>query len=267
MSAIHVLNSPQDVGRAVAGRIADLIEAAGRRPFLLGCPGGRSPVTTYTALGEIAARRGLDLSQLRIVMMDDYVQAEGSLYARVDHGAHYSCERFAREEIRETLNAQLPVDLRVDSAHIWLPDPKEPEAYDESIDQHGGVDFFILASGAGDGHVAFNPPGTPASARTRVVELAEQTRRDNLVTFPQFADIDEVPTHGVTVGVGTIAELSHEAALVIHGADKRTAFNRLTGTSKFDESWPATVVHLVQRSAIYADDLAADPHIISRSGA
>src|SRR5215469_17575484 len=43
---------------------------------------------------------------------------------------------------------------------IWFPDPKSPSDYDGRIENAGGIDFFILASGASDGHVAFNPQGS-----------------------------------------------------------------------------------------------------------
>ena len=81
-----------------------------------------------------------------------------------------------------------------------MPDPADPEEYDKRIADVGGIDLFLLASGTSDGHVAFNPAGTPVGTRTRVVGLTEQTRRDNLTTFPTFGGLDEVPLYGVTVG-------------------------------------------------------------------
>lgn len=257
MTTVHVLASPEAVGAAAASRIADLIQARGPRPFLLGCPGGRSAVTTYHALGSEANARGLDLSKIKVVMMDDYVTDDGAGPRRVDPSVHYSCERFAHREILPALNATLEPARQVSGDNVWLPDPAEPEAYERRIDAAGGIDFFILASGAGDGHVAFNPPGADQYSRTRIVELAEQTRRDNMATFPAFASLDQVPTLGVTVGVGTIARSSREAALVIHGHDKQTAFRRLTASTRYDTNWPATVIHLVEASTIYADEQAA----------
>lgn len=247
------------LGRALASRIAERIAAklaAGER-FLLGCPGGRTPQSTYAALAEEAVARGLDLSRLVIVMMDDYVEAEGDSWRHVSAEAHNSCRRFATEDIQGVLNAGLPAAHRVPDAQVWLPDPARPEAYDGRIRDAGGIDFFILASGAGDGHVAFNPPGSSVDSRTRIVELAEQTRRDNLATFPDFGGIDAVPTHGVTVGIGTIAELSADAAMILVGADKRHAFARLTETVGYDPSWPATVYRLIPGAVLYADAAAA----------
>ena len=247
MTAVTVFPDAAAAGSALATEIADGItaaRAAGRR-YLLGCPGGRSPRATYQALAAEVARRRLDVSHVVIVMMDDYLDDR---LRRVAPDLHFSCERFARAEIVAPLNTSV--------SDIWLPDPADPAAYDTKLRDAGGIDLFILASGASDGHVAFNPPGTPASTGTRVVELAESTRRDNLATFPDFGDIGEVPRFGVTVGIATIAELSARAVLVANGPGKRLAVARLAEASRYDPGWPATVVAACRDASVFADRAA-----------
>jgi glucosamine-6-phosphate deaminase len=222
LTELQVFADADQLGAALAGEILDAYERAGGRPFLLGCPGGRSLRTTYPAL---AARR-TDLSRLVVVMMDEYVGAP------VD--AHHSCRGFALREIAA------PLGLREEQ--VWLPDAGDPAAYDERIADAGGVDLFLLASGASDGHVAFIPPGSARDAGTSVVAIAETTRRDNLATFPEFASLDEVPTHGVSVGLGTIAD-ARAVRLVLHGSGKREATARLLALDAFDPAWPASIVH------------------------
>jgi glucosamine-6-phosphate deaminase len=114
-----------------------------------------------------------------------------------------------------------------------------------------------MASGASDGHVAFNPPGTPADAATRIVELAQTTRRDNLSTFPDFQDLEETPRFGVTVGPATIARHSRRAVLILTGADKRHALSRVRAVSSYIASWPVSVVHACAEAEILADREAA----------
>ena len=75
--------------------------------------------------------------------------------------------------------------------------------------------MFILASGASDGHIAFNPSGSDRTSRSRIVPLAEATRLDNMATFPDFTAIDEVPLFGVTVGIDTIAGESKAATMIV----------------------------------------------------
>lgn len=252
-TTVTILPDPEAVGAALATRVADALEhmwQQGRR-FVLGCPGGRSLLPTYRALGAQLLVRKLDPGAVLIVMMDDYVVGGSADPRRIDNDSHASCERFAQVEIAEPLRA-----AGLD-AEVWLPDPYAPQDYDQAIIDQGGIDLFLLASGATDGHVAFNPPGTPRTARTRLVELAETTKADNMHTFPAFETIDAVPHHGVTVGPATIAGASRELAMVVTGTHKRTAFQRLTNTADYDPYWPATVVHSGPAATIYADAAAA----------
>lgn len=220
------------MGDALADAILDAHERSDGEAFLLGCPGGRTPLTTYRALAE----RRADLSRLVVVMMDEYVGARGD--------EHYSCLRFARSE--------LAAPLGLLDEQVWLPDADDPAEYDERIAAAGGIDVFLLASGASDGHVAFVPPGAPRNGGTSVVEIAESTRRDNLVTFPEFASLEDVPTRGVSVGLGTIAA-SRALRLVLHGADKRAAATRLLTLDAFDPAWPASIVHEHSDAEIWVD--------------
>jgi glucosamine-6-phosphate deaminase len=231
---VRVFSGAGELGEALAAEILARY-AATDGPFLVGCPGGRSLVSTYRAL----AARGPELERLVVVMMDEYVGAPA--------GAHYSCRGFAHRELAG------PLGLR--DEQLWLPDAGDPGAYDERIAEAGGIDLFLLASGASDGHVAFVPPGSPRAGRTAVLALAETTRRDNLATFPAFASLDEVPREGVSVGLGTIAD-ARALRLVLHGAGKRDAAERLLALDTFDPSWPASIVHDHPDAEIWLDEEA-----------
>jgi glucosamine-6-phosphate deaminase len=234
VTPLRVFADPEELGEALADEI---LARYGRSdgPFLLGCPGGRSLRTTYRALGS----RQAALDRLVLVLMDEYVGAPP--------GAHYSCRRFGRE---------LAGSLGVPEDRLWLPDEGEPDAYDAAISGAGGIDLFLLASGASDGHVAFVPPGSRRDGRTAVLELAESTRRDNVATFPDFESPAAVPTHGVSVGLGTISD-ARALRLVLHGRDKRAAAARLLALDVFDPSWPASVVHDHPAAEIWLDREAA----------
>lgn len=258
---VLVFPDAEALGAQLAGEILDLLSEArkGARPFLLGCPGGRSLRSTYRALGQLAAEQGADLSRLVIVMMDEYVlpSRRAGRFRNCPAGAHYSCHRFAREEIAAVLNAGLRASRRVRSASVWFPDPAASAAYETKIEKAGGVDLFLVASGASDGHVAFNPPGSALDSPTRIVTLAESTRRDNLGTFPKFGGLAEVPAHGVSVGLGTISRLSRRVALVIHGAHKRDAVRRLLRCADFTPTWPASVILRCRKPGVWLDRAAA----------
>jgi glucosamine-6-phosphate deaminase len=256
---VTVFSDAVSLGEALAAEIADGIVTAndaGCR-YVLGCPGGRSPRSTYQALTDLVSRRHLDLSQVVIAMMDDYVVPAGPSFQAVPDHLHFSCRRFAADEIVSPLNAAAGAGRGIAAESVWFPDPTKPADYDYRLSEAGGVDLFIVASGASDGHVAFNPPGTTRDARSRVVSLAESTRRDNLATFPAFGSLAEVPGHGVTVGVATIAELSARVVLLAEGEAKAPAIARVRDLSDYEPSWPASIITLCRNPSIYADLAAA----------
>lgn len=227
------------------------------RQYLLGCPGERSLRSTYNALGKLARQTSTDLSHLVIVMMDEYLIATEKGLVFCPQDAHYSCHRFAREEIWNMLNQRRPKEQKVPEHHIWFPNPANPPAYDERLKQAGNIDLFLIASGASDGHVGFNPPGSDLNSRTRVIRLADSTRSDNMRTFSSFTNIDEVPTYGISVGLGTISQLSRKVVLVMHSAQKQHAVQRLTECSDFKANWPASVIFRCRKARVLLDEEAA----------
>jgi glucosamine-6-phosphate deaminase len=236
---LRVLASPEAIGAELAAEVVARHDAS-PGPFLLGCPGGRSLRSTYGALQTLVSNRHKQLERLVVVMMDEYVGAPPD--------AHYSCARFAREEIATPLG--------VPPERVWLPQADDGAAYDDRIADAGGIDVFLLASGASDGHVAFVPPGSARDGRTSMLALAESTRRDNLATFPGFGSLEDVPTHGVSVGLATISA-ARSLRLVLHGTGKQHALRRLRELDHFDSSWPASIVHEHPDAVVYADEAAA----------
>jgi glucosamine-6-phosphate deaminase len=191
-------------------------------------------------------------------MMDEYlVPASRGGFEYASRDEQWSCHHFARAEIAERLNAALLPAHRLREESIWFPDPRDPAVYDARIAEAGGIDFFILASGASDGHVAFNPPGSARDSRTRIIQLSEETRRDNLQTFPAFGSLANVPSHGISVGIDTIAS-AKEGAMIVWGSGKRLTLTRIKRAERYDPHWPATVIHECAVGEILADKDAAE---------
>jgi glucosamine-6-phosphate deaminase len=260
VTAVRRFPDAGSLGDTLALEILGGIERARRQGtrYVLGCPGGRSARSTYQALARRVS--GTDLRHVVIAMMDEYLVAgaDGSLQLPpVD--AHYSCRRFAHQEIAGPLSAAAAAGLGIGADHVWLPDPRDPEAYERRLEQAGGVDLFIVASGASDGHVAFVPPGTPLDSRPAIIPIADTTRRDNLATFPAFQALDAVPRYGVSVGLGTIVRQSRSVRLILLGEAKRTSATRVLASGDFDPSWPATFIHRCPDAQVWLD-AAAEPH-------
>lgn len=255
----YVFRKQEDLADSLSVRLADSIERASEkgRSFCLGCPTGRSPMLTYVKLGQIIKRRKMDVSRLVLVMMDEYLVKKRGVFELCPDSCHYSCRRFARDIILHAINGGLPPGKRMKEWNVWFPDPADPAGYDRRIAGIGGVDVFILAAGATDMHVAFNPPGSSAASRSRVIRINSATRRDNLKTFPDFRGLRAVPEYGVSVGLGTIAGFSKEVVMVIHGADKRMVVRTLAGLRGFNAAVPASIIYKCRHATAWLDEDAA----------
>ena len=255
---LRVFPSPDLLGEALATELLQRIERAriSGAHFLLGCPTGRTPRPIYGAMARQLAKTTQDVSHLVLAMMDEYLVSGGGGLEYASADEPWSCHHFARAEIADRMNAGLPPAHRLRAESIWFPDPRDPTAYDARIADAGGFDYFILASGASDGHVAFNPPGSARASGTRVIELSDETRRDNLQTFPAFGSLDAVPRHGVSVGIATIAS-AKRATMVVWGAGKRLTLSRMRSADRYDSAWPATVIHECGVREIVCDRAAA----------
>ena len=262
---LRIFATPDAVGEYVAARILSGITHAARdgRRFLLGLPTGRTPRPVYAAMTRSLAVSPQSLRHVTLVMVDEYLRASpaGLVYA-LEAGAP-SCHAFTRTEIVGPLNAVLPSEFVIDDSQIWFPDPQHAAAYDRRIADAGGIDFFLAASGASDGHVAFNLPGSTLESATRTVALSEQTRRDNLETFPALGSLANVPHFGVTVGVATIVA-SREVLMAAWGEGKRTTVARICAADSYEPEWPATLIHECERGEIVVDTAAAETQECAR---
>ena|SRR5947209_1081078 len=211
---------------ALSSRAAEiLLDAIGRDPrIVLGLPTGRTPVGMYERVVSACAREYHCFRDVTTFNLDEYAGISD------DHPGSYCT--FMRQHLFDH------VDIHPMNAHI--PDgmaadlDAECERYESAIAAAGGLGLTFLGLG-GNGHIAFNEPGTPFTARTRVVALREETRAANASLFPD----GRVPTHAITMGIGTILE--SRAIVLLAGAEKRAAVERLR-SGEASEQFPASAL-------------------------
>ena len=255
-----VLPDELSVGHYAAEIIfTELVRAKSEgRPFVLGCPGGRTPRSTYNALAAMIKAAKQDISHVVIAMMDEYLQENpDGTYSNHSEDKHFSCARFAKLEIFNVLNSGAPEGGKIPVESVRFPNASDPQSYEDFLCKVG-VNVFLMASGGSDGHVAFNPPGTEKSARTRILRIADETRQDNLGTFPDFKDISEVPKYGVSVGPATMIDVSEIVIMELIGSHKNLAFKRISAATNYESDWPSTVVRDCKDYYILADRAAAN---------
>jgi len=203
---------------ALSQRAAEILLAGIRRDprLVLGLPTGRTPVGMYERVVAACAREYHCFRDVATFNLDEYAGIPR------DHpGSYYT---FMREHLFDHID--------IDPANAHFPDGT---AYEGQIAAAGGLGLTFLGLG-GNGHIAFNEPGTPFTSRTRMVALSEYTRAANASLFPD----GRVPTHAITMGIATILE-SREIVLLAVGPNKRAAIERLR-SGEVTEEFPASAL-------------------------
>ena len=125
------------------------------------------------------------------------------------------------------------------------------ERYEGAIAAAGGIELQLLGIGT-DGHIGFNEPGSSFASRTRVKTLTQQTREDNARFFDT---IDDVPTHCITQGLGTILE-ARQLVLLAFGEGKAEAVAGAV-EGPLTASLPGSAIQLHPRATVVIDEAAA----------
>lgn len=112
-------------------------------------------------------------------------------------------------------------------------------------------DVQLLGIG-GNGHIAFNEPGTSFDEVTHYVELDERTRKDN---SRFFASIDEVPTHALSMGIANVLN-AKKILLLANGAGKADAVKAML-EGEISTSCPASALRTHEDVVVICDEAAA----------
>lgn len=252
---VQVFDSPEELGLQAAQRVINKFQSGLNN---IGAPTGRSPKPIYDYIEDHISDNRPDLSKLDLFWMDEYVFINDGEYEFPKRTAKYSCRNYV-DELIESWNSHLPDSNKVKNIHF--PRPNRPSEYESLIKEKGGIDCFITAAGTTDGHVALNPSNTSLKSRTRIIELSKETREDNLRTFPAFNNnLENVPSHGVSVGLGTILD-SDEIIFVAHSKEKKNMVERVLREGSFDPEFPATFLWEAKEKSTMMVDKAAYPHL------
>lgn len=189
-----------EMSKCVAQKIEALVKS--KPDCVLGLATGGTPIGTYQELIKLH-NQGLDFSKVKTFNLDEYYGIGKDLSKSYEMDQSYA--RFMYEELFNHIN------IKEENIHILDGLTKNPQEhckwYEDQIKKAGGIDLQLLGIG-GDGHWAFNEPGSSLSSRTRVVELTKQTLDDNYHAFYRAAGIsrDDMPHHAISMGLGSILD-------------------------------------------------------------
>jgi len=211
----RVFENPDSACVQVASEIASLIRerAALGRTAVLGLATGKTPLPFYEELIYLHREEGLSFENVVTFNLDEY------LGLRSDHPASF--RTVMQRTFFDHVNIP-PGNIHFLSSEIAAQGiPLQCAGYEMEILSAGGVDFQVLGIGR-NGHIGFNEPGTASDTRTHRVELDELTRRDAAAAF---GGIENVPTHALTMGCGTILG-ARKIALLAWGSKKSRIVRR-----------------------------------------
>ena len=235
-----IIADDQELATLVADAIERLLRSVSAP--VLGLATGSSPLSVYDELTRRHEQNGLSFAEVRGFMLDEYVGLRAS---------HPQC-------YRTVIDAEFVSRVDFADGAVQGPDGMAEDLvaasadYDHAIAEAGGIDLQILGIGT-DGHIAFNEPGSSLASRTRVKALANQTRIDNARFFDD--EVDQVPQHCLTQGLGTIMEARH-LMLIATGGHKAEAVHQMV-EGPISSMWPATVLQMHPHATVLVDDAAA----------
>ncbi|MEF2967957.1 glucosamine-6-phosphate deaminase [Paenibacillus sp. M1] len=186
-----------------AGIIASLLQSNPRA--VLGLATGSTPVGVYQKLIELYREGVVSFKQASSYNLDEYIGLSA------DHPQSY--RKFMNEKLFNHIDIPLE-NTHVPSGTTAVPEEAAAE-YNRLLGAVGQIDLQLLGLGH-NGHIGFNEPGEELQGPTHIVELDERTRQAN-ARF--FRSIDEVPTHAITMGIGSILQ-AKQILLMAKGEDK-----------------------------------------------
>lgn len=234
-----VVNDAADHLARIAADIIEEVVRTHEHP-VLGLATGSSPLAIYKELIRRHREEGLSFAHATAFTLDEYV----------------GLPQGHPETYYEVIRNEFTRHIDIDDSRVFSPDGSADtvatagERYEAAIAAAGGVDVQILGIGS-NGHIAFNEPGSPLDSRTRLEALTDQTREDNARFFDS---LDQVPTHALTQGLGTIME-AKKHVLIATGEAKAEAVKAMI-EGDVTEQWPASVLKNHSAVTVLADNAA-----------
>jgi len=195
-------NTYQKVCHLISSNICDLVRrhsalylVKGYEKPTLGLATGSTPIGIYQ---ELSIMKNTNFSDTITFNLDEYVGLNGW------HPQSYNYFMYKH------LFTNLTFKKR------FFPSVNGVDLYDDLIEAYGGIDIQILGIGT-NGHIAFNEPGTPRESKTHVVDLTENTIKDNSRFFDS---IEDVPKQATTMGIESIMR-AKRIYLVAQGKHKK----------------------------------------------
>jgi glucosamine-6-phosphate deaminase len=255
----YVFDTNYELAGYAAEIVASLVRSrnAAGQATVLGLPTGSTPVGFYRELIRMHREESLDLSRVVTFNLDEYFGVSADRLQ--------SYRRWMQEHFFNHVNVA-PENIHIPDGAIG-PDEVENHCreYEAAISRAGGIDLMLLGIG-NNGHIGFNEPFSGRNSRTRLATLDPLTR---LAAASDFFSEENVPTHALTMGVGTILEsrkilllaLGEHKSCIVRDALEGPVTDRVPAS--FLQGHPDATV-LVDRAAASRLTAEATPWVLGR---
>ena len=206
---------------------------------VLGLATGTTPIGLYKEMIKDHKENGTSYKGIRTVNLDEY--------AGLDITSNQSYIYFMRDNLFNHIDINL--------ANTFIENGKAENAQEEcerynKLLENMRQDIQLLGLGS-NGHIAFNEPYTPFDSVTHVVNLTEQTIKDNSRLFDK---IEDVPTKAFTMGIKNIMN-AKKVLILASGENKADAvYKTVKGT--VTEEVPASILQTHPDCTLIVDQKA-----------
>lgn len=208
--------------------------------MILGLPTGETPVGMYKLLVKNFKHKKINFSKITCFNLDEYYPIK-----RENKNSYY---HYMHKNFFNSVNVN-PNNINILDSESKTP-KKDCLAYEKKI-KNNPIDLQILGVGI-NGHIGFNEPGSKKTSKTRVINLTQNTRKQNSRFFKNKSD---VPTHALSMGISTILS-AKKLILLANGKNKAEAIRHLV-EGKISSDWPVSFLRGHKNLIVILDKEAA----------
>ena len=240
----EVLEDSKEASLRIAEILAKQIkekEAKGEK-FVLGLPGGNSPLFIYQEL--VRMYKVGELSFKNVIVFSVY-----EFYPLVEKV--HSNLKILKDNFLDLIDVQSQNVYSLDGTISKEQILDYCQSYELKIQELGGIDFLLLGLGRA-GNIGINIAGSSFGSTTRLVLLDPQSQKEAVNTF---GSLDNVPPSAITMGLSTIMR-AKMIVLIAWGEDKAESVKNLV-EGQLDQVIPASCLQNHPNVKMFADLPAA----------
>ncbi|HCC85959.1 MAG: Glucosamine-6-phosphate deaminase [Proteiniphilum acetatigenes] len=242
MLEVRIFPHREDMGREAAGNVSDAIQKMLEKRNEINMIFAAAP-SQSDFMKELINDKRIQWEKINAFHMDEYIG--------LDEDAPQGFGNF----LRERLFSRVPFK----SVHYINGRAKDPLA---ECERYAGlltrypVDIVCLGIGE-NGHIAFNDPPVADFNDPKLVKVVELDTacRQQQVNENLFDDIDQVPTHAITVTIPALLKAKYLFCMVPAENKAEAVYHTLN--DEISEECPATVLRTKEGTILYLDKESA----------